>query len=325
MGGFLLLGKTRLEACAGIDMLKFILKRLLEAIPTLLVLITVSFFMMRFAPGNPFSTERGLPPEVMANIQQKYGLDKPVYQQYLTYLGNLAQGDLGPSFKYKDFSVNDLVSKALPVSATIGSFAFLLALGLGVSLGIMAALRQNSWVDYGSMSLAMLGVVMPSFVLAPVLTLIFAINLQWLPAGGWNGGHLQFMILPVIGMTMYYISSIARIMRGSMIETMNSNFIRTARAKGLPLHHIILRHALRPAMLPVVSYLGPAFVGIITGSVVIETLFGLPGIGQLFVNGALNRDYSMVLGLTILVGALTITFNAVVDILYAFIDPKIRY
>jgi oligopeptide transport system permease protein len=306
-------------------MLKFILKRLLEAIPTLLVLITVSFFMMRFAPGNPFSTERGLPPEVMANIQQKYGLDKPVYQQYLTYLGNLAQGDLGPSFKYKDFSVNDLVSKALPVSATIGSFAFLLALGLGVSLGIMAALRQNSWVDYTSMSLAMLGVVMPSFVLAPVLTLIFAINLQWLPAGGWNGGHLQFMILPVIGMTMYYISSIARIMRGSMIETMNSNFIRTARAKGLPLHHIILRHALRPAMLPVVSYLGPAFVGIITGSVVIETIFGLPGIGQLFVNGALNRDYSMVLGLTILVGALTITFNAVVDILYAFIDPKIRY
>lgn len=306
-------------------MLKFILKRLLEAIPTLLVLITVSFFMMRFAPGNPFSTERGLPPEVMANIQQKYGLDKPVYQQYLTYLGNLAQGDLGPSFKYKDFSVNDLVSKALPVSATIGSFAFLLALGLGVSLGIVAALRQNSWVDYGSMSLAMLGVVMPSFVLAPVLTLIFAITLQWLPAGGWNGGHLQFMILPVIGMTMYYISSIARIMRGSMIETMNSNFIRTARAKGLPLHHIILRHALRPAMLPVVSYLGPAFVGIITGSVVIETIFGLPGIGQLFVNGALNRDYSMVLGLTILVGALTITFNAVVDILYAFIDPKIRY
>ena len=306
-------------------MIKFILKRLLEAIPTLLVLITVSFFMMRFAPGNPFSSERGVSPEVMANIQQKYGLDKPVYQQYFTYLGNLAQGDLGPSFKYKDFSVNDQVRKALPVSATIGSLAFLLALGLGVGLGIMAALRQNSWVDYSSMSLAMLGVVMPSFVLAPVLTLIFAINLKWLPAGGWNGGQLPYMVLPVIGMAMYYVSSIARIMRGSMIETMNSNFIRTARAKGLPLRHIILHHALRPAMLPVVSYLGPAFVGIITGSVVIETLFGLPGIGQLFVNGALNRDYSMVLGLTILVGALTITFNAVVDILYAFIDPKIRY
>ena len=306
-------------------MIKFILKRLLEAIPTLLVLITVSFFMMRFAPGNPFSTERGLPPEVMANIQQKYGLDKPVYQQYLTYLGNLTKGDLGPSFKYKDFTVNDLVSKALPVSASIGSFAFLLAVGLGVTLGIFAALKQNTWVDYSSMALAMLGVVMPGFVLAPVLTLVFAINLRWLPAGGWNGGQLPYLILPVIGMTMYYISSIARIMRGSMIETMNSNFIRTARAKGLPLRHIILRHALRPAMLPVVSYLGPAFVGIITGSVVIETIFGLPGIGQLFVNGALNRDYSMVLGLTILVGTLTIAFNAVVDILYAFIDPKIRY
>lgn len=306
-------------------MIKFILKRLLEAIPTLLVLITVSFFMMRYAPGNPFSTERGLPPEVMANIQQKYGLDKPVYQQYLTYLGNLTHGDLGPSFKYKDFTVNDLVSKALPVSATIGSFAFLLAVGLGVSLGIFAALKQNTWVDYSSMALAMVGVVMPGFVLAPVLTLVFAINLRWLPAGGWNGGQLPYLVLPVIGMTMYYISSIARIMRGSMIETMNSNFIRTARAKGLPLHHIILRHALRPAMLPVVSYLGPAFVGIITGSVVIETIFGLPGIGQLFVNGALNRDYSMVLGLTILVGTLTIAFNAVVDILYAFIDPKIRY
>ncbi len=306
-------------------MIKFILKRLLEAIPTLLVLITVSFFMMRFAPGNPFSTERGLPPEVMANIQQKYGLDKPVYQQYLTYLGNLTKGDLGPSFKYKDFTVNDLVSKALPVSATIGSFAFLLAVGLGVTLGIFAALKQNTWVDYSSMALAMLGVVMPGFVLAPVLTLVFAIYLRWLPAGGWNGGQLPYLILPVIGMTMYYISSIARIMRGSMIETMNSNFIRTARAKGLPLRHIILRHALRPAMLPVVSYLGPAFVGIITGSVVIETIFGLPGIGQLFVNGALNRDYSMVLGLTILVGTLTIAFNAVVDILYAFIDPKIRY
>ncbi len=306
-------------------MIKFILKRLLEAIPTLLVLITVSFFMMRFAPGNPFSTERGLPPEVMANIQQKYGLDKPVYQQYLTYLGNLTKGDLGPSFKYKDFTVNDLVSKALPVSATIGSFAFLLAVGLGVTLGIFAALKQNTWVDYSSMALAMLGVVMPGIVLAPALTLVFAIYLRWLPAGGWNGGQLPYLILPVIGMTMYYISSIARIMRGSMIETMNSNFIRTARAKGLPLRHIILRHALRPAMLPVVSYLGPAFVGIITGSVVIETIFGLPGIGQLFVNGALNRDYSMVLGLTILVGTLTIAFNAVVDILYAFIDPKIRY
>lgn len=306
-------------------MFKFILKRVLEAIPTLLVLITVSFFMMRFAPGNPFSSERALPPEVMANIEAKYGLDKPVLQQYFSYLGNLAQGDLGPSFKYKDFSVNDLVAQALPVSAKIGLFAFGGAVLLGVGAGIMAALRQNSWLDYAVMSTAMLGVVIPSFVLAPVLILVFAIHLKWLPAGGWQGGGWQFMVLPVVGMMMHYIAAIARITRGSMIETMNANFIRTARAKGLPMARIVLRHALRPALLPVVSYLGPAFVGIITGSVVIETIFGLPGIGQLFVNGALNRDYSMVLGLTILVGTLTITFNAVVDILYAVIDPKIRY
>lgn len=306
-------------------MLKFIIKRLLEAIPTLLVLITVSFFMMRFAPGNPFSSERKLPPEVMANIEAKYGLDKPVTEQYLVYLKNLAKGDLGPSFKYKDFTVNELVHQSFPVSAKIGGIAFILAVLVGVSFGIMAALRQNTWLDYLLMSTAMFGVVVPSFVLAPVLTLVFAIALHWLPAGGWQNGQLPYMVLPVIGMMMYYVSAIARIMRGSMIETLNANFIRTAKAKGLPMHYIILHHALRPAMLPVVSYLGPAFVGIITGSVVIETMFGLPGIGQLFVNGALNRDYSMVMGLTILVGALTILFNAVVDILYAVIDPKIRY
>jgi len=306
-------------------MLKFIIKRLLEAIPTLLVLITVSFFMMRFAPGNPFSSERKLPPEVMANIEAKYGLDKPVSEQYLVYLKNLAKGDLGPSFKYKDFTVNELVHQSFPVSAKIGGIAFILAVLVGVGFGIMAALRQNTWLDYLLMSTAMFGVVVPSFVLAPVLTLIFAIALHWLPAGGWQNGQLPYMVLPVIGMMMYYVSAIARIMRGSMIETLNANFIRTAKAKGLPMYYIILHHALRPAMLPVVSYLGPAFVGIITGSVVIETMFGLPGIGQLFVNGALNRDYSMVMGLTILVGALTILFNAVVDILYAVIDPKIRY
>jgi oligopeptide transport system permease protein len=306
-------------------MLKFIIKRLLEAIPTLLVLITVSFFMMRFAPGNPFSSERKLPPEVMANIEAKYGLDKPVSEQYVIYLKNLVSGDLGPSFKYKDFTVNELVHQSFPVSAKIGGIAFILAVLVGVSFGIMAALRQNTWIDYLLMSTAMFGVVVPSFVLAPVLTLIFAIALHWLPAGGWQNGQLPYMVLPVIGMMMYYVSAIARIMRGSMIETLNANFIRTAKAKGLPMHYIILHHALRPAMLPVVSYLGPAFVGIITGSVVIETMFGLPGIGQLFVNGALNRDYSMVMGLTILVGALTILFNAVVDILYAVIDPKIRY
>ena len=278
-------------------MLKLIFRRLLEAVPTLLVLITVSFFMMRLAPGSPFTGERNLPPAVLANIEAKYHLNDPLYLQYFHYLKQLAQGDFGPSFKYKDYTVNELLAQAFPVSLELGIYAFIVALLLGVALGVWAALKHNS----------------------------FAITLKWLPAGGWNGGALPNLVLPVAALSLAYVASIARIMRGSMIEVMNSPFIRTARAKGLPMRHIVLRHALRPAMLPVVSYLGPAFVGIITGSIVIETIFGLPGIGQLFVNGALNRDYGMVLSLTILVGALTIAFNAVVDILYALIDPKIRY
>ncbi|MEC6822614.1 oligopeptide ABC transporter permease OppB [Photobacterium sp. NCIMB 13483] len=306
-------------------MIKFIAKRIFEAIPTLLVLITISFFLMRFAPGNPFTSDRPLPPEVLANIEAKYGLDKPVFEQYTTYLGNIVQGDFGPSFKYKDFTVNELVSKALPVSAKIGFFAFIFALVMGVSVGTLAALKQNTWLDYTIMSTAMAGVVMPSFILAPVLIYIFAINLQWLPAGGWQDGSFKFVILPMLGMALLYVATFARITRGSMIETLNSNFIRTARAKGLSYRHIILKHALRPALLPVVSYMGPAFVGIITGSVVIETIFGLPGIGKLFVNAAFNRDYSLVLGVTILIGSLTIIFNAIVDIVLAMIDPKIRY
>ncbi|KXI23695.1 oligopeptide ABC transporter permease OppB [Photobacterium sanguinicancri] len=306
-------------------MIKLIAKRILEAIPTLLVLITISFFLMRFAPGNPFSSERPLPPEVMANIEAKYGLDKPVFEQYTTYLGNVLQGDFGPSFKYKDFTVNELVSKALPVSAKIGFFAFIFAVVMGVTVGTVAALKHNTWIDYTIMSTAMAGVVMPSFILAPVLIYIFAINLGWLPAGGWQDGSLKFMLLPMFGMSLLYVATFARITRGSMIETLNSNFIRTARAKGLSYPYIILKHALKPALLPVVSYMGPAFVGIITGSVVIETIFGLPGIGKLFVNAAFNRDYSLVLGVTILIGALTIIFNAIVDIVLAYIDPKIRY
>lgn len=306
-------------------MLKFILRRILEAIPTMLVLITVSFFLMRFAPGSPFSSERTLPPQVMANINAKYGLDKPVFDQYTTYLTNVLQGDFGPSFKYKDFTVNELVGDALPVSAKIGAFAFIFAVIFGVSVGTLAALRQNTWMDYTVMSTAMLGVVIPSFVLAPSLIYLFSINLDWFPAGGWFDGSLKYMALPVLGMSMLYVATFARITRGSMIETMNSNFIRTARSKGLGYSYIVIHHALKPAMLPVVSYMGPAFVGIITGSVVIETIFGLPGIGKLFVNAAFNRDYSLVMGVTILIGFLFILFNAIVDILLAYIDPKIRY
>ncbi|MTD39550.1 oligopeptide ABC transporter permease OppB [Erwinia sp. CPCC 100877] len=306
-------------------MLKFILRRCLEAIPTLFILITISFFMMRLAPGSPFTGERNLPPEVMANIEAKYHLNDPIMTQYVSYLKQLAHGDFGPSFKYKDYSVNDLVSGAFPVSAKLGLAAFALAVILGVSAGTMAALKQNTKWDYTVMGFAMTGVVIPGFVVAPLLVLIFSISLKWLPGGGWNGGQINYVILPMVALSLAYIASIARITRGSMIEVLHSNFIRTARAKGLPMRRIILRHALRPALLPVISYMGPAFVGIITGSMVIETIFGLPGIGQLFVNGALNRDYSLVLSLTILVGVLTILFNAVVDVLYALIDPKIRY
>ncbi|MBE1274159.1 oligopeptide ABC transporter permease OppB [Enterovibrio baiacu] len=306
-------------------MFRLIFTRTLEAIPTLLVLITISFFLMRFAPGNPFSSEKTLPPEVMQNINAKYGLDKPLHEQYTTYLGNILQGDFGPSFKYKDYTVNELVASALPVSAKVGFYAFLLTVVAGVAIGTFAALRQNSWVDYVVMSTSMLGVVLPSFVLAPVLIYVFSIGLGWLPAGGWNGGAIEYIILPVLGMSFLYIATFARITRGSMIETLNSNFIRTAKAKGLSMPYIIMKHALRPAMLPVVSYMGPAFVGIITGSVVIETIFGLPGIGKLFVNAAFNRDYSLVMGITILIGALFIIFNAIVDILLAWLDPKIRY
>ncbi|AKG15478.2 oligopeptide ABC transporter permease OppB [Moraxella bovoculi] len=306
-------------------MFKLIFKRALEAIPTMLFLITISFFMMRLAPGSPFTGERNLPPAVLANIEAKYNLNDPMWLQYVNYLKQLAQGDFGPSFKYKDHTINSLLADSLPVSVEIGLYAFIIALLVGVTLGVIAALKQNSFFDYSLMTVAMTGVVMPSFVKAPLLVLIFAVTLKWLPAGGWNDGALKYLILPVGTLALSYASSIARVTRGSMIEVMNSSFIRTARAKGLPTSHIVFKHALRPAMLPVISFLGPAFVGIITGSIVIETIFGLPGIGRLFVEGALNRDYSLVLSLTILVGVLTIVFNAIVDILYTLIDPKIKY
>jgi oligopeptide transport system permease protein len=305
--------------------LKFILRRLLlEAIPTLLVLVTVTFFLIRLAPGGPFASEINVPDEVKAAIEAKYRLDQPMPMQYLGYLGDLVQGDLGPSMKYKDFTVNDLVSQAIPVSFRLGLVAFVVALVLGVLAGVLAALRQNSWIDYSVMGVAMIGVVVPNFVLAPLLALTFAVWLHWLPAGGWEGGKAVFMVLPVAVLCKHYISVIARITRGSMIEVLGSAYIRTARAKGLPMGYILRRHALKPALLPVVSYLGPAFVGVITGSVVVETFFGIPGIGQLFINGALNRDYPMVLGLTILIGTLMVVFNAIVDILYGVIDPRMR-
>ncbi|UDG81588.1 Oligopeptide transport system permease protein OppB [Candidatus Profftia lariciata] len=306
-------------------MLKFIICRLLATIPTLFILITISFFIMRLTPGSPFTNERILQPELLANIEEKYHFNDSIWKQYSQYMLQLSHGNFGPSFKYKDYSVNDLISAAFPVSAKLGFIAFILAIILGLTAGILASIKQNSKWDYVVMGFAMIGVVIPNFVVAPLLILIFAIQLRWLPAGGWNGGDIKFMILPIVALFLSYIANIARITRSSMIEILHSNFIRTARAKGLSMYRIIIHHALKPALLPVISYSGITLVGIITGSMVIETIYGLPGIGKLFVNGALNRDYSLVMSLTIIVGMLTILFNAIIDILYAIIDPKIRY
>jgi len=305
-------------------MWQYIIKRLLGAIPTLLVLITISFFLIRVAPGGPFDTEKSLPPEIQANLEKKYHLDEPLYQQYFRYLGNIVRGDFGPSFQYKDFTVTELIARGFPVSLTLGGLALLLAVVIGVSLGTVAAVRQNSWVDYALMSTAMTGISIPNFVVAPLLILFFAIYLNWLPAGGWNGGHWLYLILPVLALSLRYIAYIARLMRGSMIEVLRSDYIRTARAKGLSMPKVVLKHALKPALMPVVSYLGPAAAGIITGSVVIEKIFGVPGLGRYFVQGALNRDYTLVMGVVIFIGVLIVAFNLIVDILYAVLDPKIR-
>jgi oligopeptide transport system permease protein len=307
-------------------MLSFILRRLLVAIPTILILVVISFILMFAAPGGPFNSERPLPPEVMANIEARYGLDRPYVVQIWNYLWNIVvHFDFGPSFKYRDQTVSGLIAQGFPVTLTYGFWAFLLALVLGVALGVAAAIRHNTWLDYLATGSAIGASVLPNFVLAPLLVVVFTLWLGWLPGGGWYGGQWQYVILPVIALATTYLAAIARITRSSMLEVLNSGFIRTARAKGLPMRRIILRHALKPALLPVLSYLGPAFVAMITGSVVIDVYFSTGGIGQYFVNSALNRDYSVIMGVTILVGVLTILFNLLVDILYAWIDPKIRY
>jgi len=306
-------------------MLTFILRRLLVAIPTILILIVISFILMFAAPGGPFNSERALPPAVMANIEARYGLDRPYLVQIGSYIWNIvAHFDFGPSFKYRDQTVSGLIAQGFPVTLTYGSLAFLLAVVLGVALGIAAAIRHNTWLDYIATGTAIGASVLPNFVLAPLLVIVFTLWLGWFDAGGWSGKGWDAAVLPVIALSTSYLAAIARITRSSMLEVLNSGFIRTARAKGLPMGRIILRHALKPTLLPVLSYLGPAFVAMITGSVVIDVFFSTGGIGQYFVNAALNRDYSVIMGVTILVGVLTILFNLLVDILYAWIDPKIR-
>lgn len=305
-------------------MLNYSLKRLLSAIPTLLILITVAFFLIRVAPGGPFDSEKALPDDIKANLEAKYQLDQPLVIQYVRYLWQIAQFDFGPSFHYRDWTVNELIALGAPVSFTLGALAMLLAFAIGTSLGAWAALRQNSIADYSTMSIAMVGISVPNFVVAPLLILVFAIQFDLLEAGGWEYS-LSHMVLPVIALALPMIAYIARITRGSMIEVLHSGFIRTARAKGLPEREVIIKHALKPALLPVISFMGPAAAGILTGSVVIERIFTIPGIGTHFVQGALNRDYTLVMGVVIFYGVLIIVMNFLVDLLYAWLDPRIRY
>jgi oligopeptide transport system permease protein len=305
-------------------MARHILRRLLGLIPTLLMLITVAFFLMRVAPGGPFDSEMELPPDIEANLNARYHLDESLLQQYFRYLGQVAVLDFGPSIQYKDWTVNELIAQGIPVSLTIGLAAMVLSFFLGTLLGITAALRQNTRTDYSLMGVAMLGISIPNFVIAPILILLLAVYAGWLPAGGWDWS-IKSMVLPVVTLSLPITAYIARLTRGSMIEVMHSNFIRTARAKGLPESLVIRRHALRPALLPVISYLGPATAGMISGSVIIERIFSIPGLGSYFVQGALNRDYTLVMGVVIFYGVSIILLNFLVDLIYAWLNPKVRY
>lgn len=300
------------------------LGRLLGLVPTLLMLITIAFFLIRVAPGGPFDSEKPLPPEIRANLDAKYHLDEPLVQQYFRYLGQILVLDFGPSYQYKDWSVNELIARGFPVSLTIGGLAMLLAFTLGTLIGIAAALKQNTAVDYSVMGFAMLGISIPNFVIAPALILLVAVYADWLPAGGWDWS-IGRMVLPVITLALPVIAYIARLTRGSMIEVLHSNYIRTARAKGLPKYVVIRRHALKPALLPVISYMGPATAGLITGSVIVERIYSIPGLGSYFVQGALNRDYTLVMGVVIFYGVIIIFLNFIVDMLYAWLNPRIRY
>ncbi|CAN5269690.1 oligopeptide ABC transporter permease OppB [soil metagenome] len=305
-------------------MLRYACMRLLGGVPTLLILIALAFFLMRAAPGGPFDTEQPVPPAVRANLERAYHLDESLPQQFGRYLARLAHGDFGPSFQYPGYTVTDLIRAGFPVSLRIGALAMLLALVAGVAAGAFAALRHNRAADTAVMTAAMTGISVPNFVIAPLLILVFAVHLGWLPGGGYGDGSLRYLVLPVVALALPQLAYIARLTRGSMVEVLQSPFIRTARAKGLPACTIVTRHALKPALLPVVSYLGPATAGIVTGSVVIEQIFGIPGLGRFFVQGALNRDYTLVLGVVVFYGALILILNLVVDLLYAVLDPRVR-
>jgi len=306
-------------------MLSFILRRLLSSIPTIFIVITLSFFMMRLAPGGPFNLERPLEPQVLANLNKAFLLDQPLPVQYLHYLGNLLHGDLGPSFVYRDFTVGELIAKSLPYSLILGSWALAVGVIGGVILGSFAAVRQNSAFDHLVMSFANIGITVPSFVVAPILSLVFAVILRLAPAGGWGDGSFNNLVLPVIALALPQIGIFARLTRGSMIEMLRADHVRTVRAYGLPARSIIIVHALRGALMPVISYFGPTAAAVLTGSVVVETVFSLPGVGRYFVLGALNRDYTLVMGTVVLISVFIVVFNLIVDILYALLDPRVRY
>jgi len=306
-------------------MLSYTLRRLLGAIPTLFVVVTVTFFLMRLAPGGPFDQEQPLPAEIEANLEAAYGLDQPLAVQYGRYLRGLLRGDFGPSFKYRDFTVTELIGQGLPVSLTLGLCALVLAIGIGIPLGVLAALRRNTFSDRLIIAIAVMGIAVPSFVVAPLLALVFGIYLGWLPVAGWEPGSIRTLILPVVALALPAIAYVTRLMRGSMLEVLSSNHVRAARARGLSERAVVTRHALKSALVPVASYLGPAAAAVLTGSLVIETIFSLPGMGRYLVQGALNRDYTLVMGMVIVYATLTLVFNLIVDLLYGWLNPRVRH
>src|ERR1017187_2492678 len=304
-------------------MLRFIAKRFLEMIPVLFIIATITFFMVRLAPGGPFTTEKSIPPEIQKKLEAFYGLNRPLFQQYLDYMGNLLKGDLGPSFKYATWSVNELIWSAFPVSLELGCYGLAIALILGLGAGVVASLRQNSALDHTAMSLAMVGICVPTFVLGPLLILMFGLGLGWVNASGWDSWRDR--ILPSLTLGFFYAAYIARLARGGMLEILNQEFIRTARAKGASRQRVILKHALKGGLLPVVSFLGPAVADIITGSFVVETIFQVPGLGRFFVTAAFNRDYTMVIGTVLFYAVLIILLNLVVDVVQVWLNPRLRF
>jgi len=305
-------------------MAAYIVRRILSAVPTLFLIVSISFFLIRLAPGGPFDLERPLEAKVMENLRHIYHLDQPLYRQYLSYLWSLLHGDLGPSFYWRDFSVAELFANALPISIRLGLCAIALAIGLGGTIGVIAAMRHNHPLDHIITGFAAFGLTIPNFVVAPVFQLVFGLSLSWLPVGGYGGGAWRNLILPILTLALPQVAIFARLTRASMIEVLSSNPMRTLRANGMP-PLIVLKHSLRGAALPVVSYLGPALATLMTGSIVVENVFGIPGVGRYFIDGALNRDYPLVMGTVILAAVLVLLANLMVDLLYAWLDPRVRY